>query len=522
MKSEMKKSHRAQESPSDKPSRVGGEGRAPFLHADSILQIPHNMTTEDKFQAAVNIIRSLPKDGPYQPSHDMMLKFYALYKQAVEGPCNEPKPAFYEVVRGYKWRAWSSLGNMSKAEAMNTYVEELKKAIDLMWPNKASLWPSRQALSHTSLCLFSKVPYSHAPLTQIIETMAYTEDVANFIDALGPFYEFIDIPGTKNKNNNNNKGNDKPDNDKKDDSAGDANDKPLTNGLNMPGKMNGIHNPDSDSGSGSEAAQSSSQDSSPQHSREETITQEVREEAEILEEEEEELVVVEVRTEREDKTTHTLTLSPRVLSDTDSDEEYSEPAEESTSYPAPAPALLSQHVPVSSSSSDDAVTCGGGDQSHPGGLQMTPRQSQQRFSGTPLYTSQVSSGSLATPIHSGGFTRGSGGGGSGGDGGRGGSTDIVEDVNAQLVVVLRRLQADMESVLHRLNTLETITLSQHHTVCHHCQTGSSNTPTARMEPSWWPFPELSPRSTFFLLVWPLILHGGIKLLLLLRSRRRQR
>lgn len=57
----------------------------------------------------------------------MMLKFYALYKQAVEGPCNEPKPAFYEVVRGYKWRAWSSLGNMSKAEAMNTYVEELKK-----------------------------------------------------------------------------------------------------------------------------------------------------------------------------------------------------------------------------------------------------------------------------------------------------------------------------------------------------------------------------------------------------------
>lgn len=57
----------------------------------------------------------------------MMLKFYALYKQAVEGPCNEPKPAFYEVVRGYKWRAWNSLGNMSKVEAMSTYVEELKK-----------------------------------------------------------------------------------------------------------------------------------------------------------------------------------------------------------------------------------------------------------------------------------------------------------------------------------------------------------------------------------------------------------
>lgn len=65
--------------------------------------------------------------GPYQPSHDMMLKFYGLYKQATQGPCTEPKPSFYEVVKGYKWKAWSSLGNMSKMEAMNNYVEELKK-----------------------------------------------------------------------------------------------------------------------------------------------------------------------------------------------------------------------------------------------------------------------------------------------------------------------------------------------------------------------------------------------------------
>lgn len=32
--------------------------------------------------------------------------------------------------------------------------------------------------------------------------MAYTENVANFIDALGPFYEFVDIPGKKKINNN--------------------------------------------------------------------------------------------------------------------------------------------------------------------------------------------------------------------------------------------------------------------------------------------------------------------------------
>ena len=57
----------------------------------------------------------------------MMLKFYGLYKQATEGECHDPKPAFYELVKGYKWRAWNNLGSMTKHEAMSTYVEELKK-----------------------------------------------------------------------------------------------------------------------------------------------------------------------------------------------------------------------------------------------------------------------------------------------------------------------------------------------------------------------------------------------------------
>ncbi|MCL4154103.1 UNVERIFIED_CONTAM: hypothetical protein GTU68_048740 [Idotea baltica] len=63
----------------------------------------------------------------------MMLKFYGLYKQATEGPCHEPKPSFYEVVKGYKWRAWNTLGNMSKSEAMGSYVNELKKVCILIF-----------------------------------------------------------------------------------------------------------------------------------------------------------------------------------------------------------------------------------------------------------------------------------------------------------------------------------------------------------------------------------------------------
>ncbi|PSN29030.1 Acyl-CoA-binding domain-containing protein 5 [Blattella germanica] len=65
--------------------------------------------------------------GSYQPSHELMLRFYAYFKQATEGPCTASRPAFWEVVKKMKWDAWNKLGNMSQEEAMNNYVEELKK-----------------------------------------------------------------------------------------------------------------------------------------------------------------------------------------------------------------------------------------------------------------------------------------------------------------------------------------------------------------------------------------------------------
>ncbi|XP_012251771.1 acyl-CoA-binding domain-containing protein 5 isoform X2 [Athalia rosae] len=110
------------------------------------------MTTEEKFHAAVNVIRNLPKNGAYQPSNELMLRFYAYFKQATEGPCQQPKPGFWEVVRKAKWDAWTRLGNMSRTEAMNNYVDELKK---------------------------------------IVETMSYTDNVANFLGSLDSFYDSV-------------------------------------------------------------------------------------------------------------------------------------------------------------------------------------------------------------------------------------------------------------------------------------------------------------------------------------------
>lgn len=53
---------------------------------------------EAKFQAAVGVIQGLPKNGSFQPSNEMKLKFYAFYKQTREGPCKADRPGFWDVV----------------------------------------------------------------------------------------------------------------------------------------------------------------------------------------------------------------------------------------------------------------------------------------------------------------------------------------------------------------------------------------------------------------------------------------
>ncbi|CAH2230569.1 jg22936 [Pararge aegeria aegeria] len=90
------------------------------------------MSLEEKFHAAVNVIRSLPKSGTYQPSNEMMLRFYSYYKQATEGPCTKDKPGFWDVVNRAKWEAWNKLGHMSSEEAMQSYVTELHKIVETM------------------------------------------------------------------------------------------------------------------------------------------------------------------------------------------------------------------------------------------------------------------------------------------------------------------------------------------------------------------------------------------------------
>ncbi|XP_033993266.1 acyl-CoA-binding domain-containing protein 5A-like isoform X1 [Trematomus bernacchii] len=86
---------------------------------------------EAKFVAAVKVIRSLPEDGPFQPSDDMLLMFCSYYKQATLGPCDIPRPnGFWDSHGKEKWDAWSSLGNITKEEAMKNYIEDIQMILE--------------------------------------------------------------------------------------------------------------------------------------------------------------------------------------------------------------------------------------------------------------------------------------------------------------------------------------------------------------------------------------------------------
>ncbi|XP_017485250.1 PREDICTED: acyl-CoA-binding domain-containing protein 5-like [Rhagoletis zephyria] len=122
------------------------------------------MSIEEQFNAAVKVIRSLPKNGSFQPSDELKLTFYAFFKQATEGPNTTKKPPFYDIVNRYKWDAWKKVGEISRQEAMVLYVEELKK---------------------------------------VIETLSMNAEVSDFLDILGPFYEFLPEEVTRSKSNSN-------------------------------------------------------------------------------------------------------------------------------------------------------------------------------------------------------------------------------------------------------------------------------------------------------------------------------
>ena len=76
-----------------------------------------------KFEQAAKDVHSLAE----RPDNDTLLRLYGLYKQGAEGDVNGPKPGFFDFVGTAKYEAWAKLAGTSQDDAMQKYVDLVKK-----------------------------------------------------------------------------------------------------------------------------------------------------------------------------------------------------------------------------------------------------------------------------------------------------------------------------------------------------------------------------------------------------------
>ncbi|XP_059260110.1 acyl-CoA-binding domain-containing protein 5 isoform X3 [Mustela nigripes] len=462
---------------------------------------------ETRFQAAVKVIQSLPKNGSFQPTNEMMLKFYSFYKQATEGPCKLSRPGFWDPIGRYKWDAWNSLGDMTKEEAMIAYVEEMKK---------------------------------------ILETMPMTEKVEELLHVIGPFYEIVE--------------------DKKSGKTSDLT-SDLGNVLTSTPNAKTVNGKAESSDSGAESEEEEAQEevkgaeqsdnvdkkmmrkSADHKNLEMTVTNGYDEDSSARDTQNdihagsslsgrsaEEIKAVDENLEQTGKTAvcihqeinddHVEDVSgiQHLTSDSDSEvycdsmEQFGqeESLDSFTSNNGPLRYYLGgdPNQPLENSAFPEEGSPGNGNigdmqvvavegkgevkRGGEDGRSNSGAPHRERRGGENEEFSNVRRGRGHRMPH---MSEGSKGRqvGSGGDGERWGSDRGSRgSLNEQIALVLMRLQEDMQNVLQRLHKLETLTASQ----AKSSTLQSSNQPPSQ-RPSWWPF-EMSPGALTFAIIWPFI------------------
>lgn len=81
---------------------------------------------ERRFDEVVAKIKALPKSGPAQPSNDLKLRLYGLFRQAEDGDAQGEKPGMFDLVGQFKRQAWERNEGMSRDEAMRKYIAEVE------------------------------------------------------------------------------------------------------------------------------------------------------------------------------------------------------------------------------------------------------------------------------------------------------------------------------------------------------------------------------------------------------------
>lgn len=505
---------------------------------------------EQRFEAAVKVIQSLPTNGSFQPSSEMMLKFYSYYKQATFGPCNIPRPGFWDPVGKAKWDAWNGLGDMPKEEAMGSYVDDLKLILESM-PMTDEVENLLQILGP-----FYELVDEKKKISQVSDlTSARLERFARQLEGLGSMMEAPSKAVTKSiirtmqmngtldsystkiaeapKNNikalkeREEKGDEHEENE--DDDSDDNEDEneeeeveqvkkaPAPKKKTSNGKVKGLPN-------GSIGQKIDSITNGTHSSRSALNGKHVEKIDGVTKEAVTQRVNGCSKDDIED-----ISSFHHVASDSDGEvycdsvdqfgvEESSEarvnPLEGSygtLSTPGESQQTGWDHEGLTGI--QDSVQHGGEDWKTSGGGSQRSRVSLDR-SGSSVVRRGRGSKSPGSGFGAGGPLQGGGG-----DGERWGTDgDVGGDLNEQIVTALARLQEDMQSVLERLHTLEALTASQARSVALSSEYLLPPANKTKKKHSWWPF-EVSPGTVAFAVVWPFVVQWLIRLYFQRRRRK---
>ncbi|XP_052451929.1 acyl-CoA-binding domain-containing protein 5A isoform X4 [Carassius gibelio] len=479
---------------------------------------------EQSFNAAVKVIQSLPSNGSFQPSNDMMLKFYSYYKQATQGPCNIPRPGFWDPIGKAKWDAWNSLGEMQKEEAMAAYVEDLKLILESMPVTNEveellqvigpfyELVDDKKKIMQVSDLSTGFGSMLTSPPKSVTKSIIRTMEMNGSLDSYPikisetPQIKSLDMKDREDDNEEEEKDEEeevkevkKASQLKKRASAGRPKER-ISNGSIGQHKVlaNGTH------GSKSDLNRQESEEDSESFNHERDII------------------------ELNGHIKEDVSSSHHVASDSDSEvycdsvdqfggEEGSElhvshsldVAEESHSTLSSTGEIRSEEELLGR---EEGVQHGGEDgRSSRGGSQ------RQGLPANRSDTSVVRRGRGSRPPA---FGSGSAGPqqGSGGDGERWGTDgSATQNLNEQIMCALARLQDDMQSVLERLHTLEALTASQARSLALPSDYLSTPANKTKKKPSWWPF-DVSPGTVVFAVIWPFVVQWLLRLYVQRRRR----
>lgn len=107
--------------PDDEDQQAVIQGRTPLQSSTFPGIVMSDLKV--KFERAAEDVKKLAE----RPDNDTLLKLYALFKQGSEGDVSGPKPGFFDFVGTAKYEAWAKLKGMRGDEAMQKYVDLVKK-----------------------------------------------------------------------------------------------------------------------------------------------------------------------------------------------------------------------------------------------------------------------------------------------------------------------------------------------------------------------------------------------------------